>query len=47
MEHFMLKEIIFRASMSYTERDFDEIVQDWIAGKSTSLSSFGPSFGVG
>jgi len=33
MQHFMLKEVIFRASMSYTEKDFQDTVEDWISGK--------------
>lgn len=33
MQHFMLKEIIFRASMSYSDKDFKETVDDWIAGE--------------
>ncbi len=32
MQHFMLKELIFRASMSYSDADFKETVDDWIAG---------------
>jgi len=32
MQHFMLKEVIFRASMSYSEKDFRETFDDWIAG---------------
>lgn len=37
MQHFMLKEIIFRASMAYTEKDFKETVEAWIAGMSSRV----------
>ncbi|KIW63540.1 chlorophyll synthesis pathway protein BchC [Phialophora macrospora] len=33
MQHFMRKELIFRASMSYTEADFKRTVDDYVAGK--------------
>ncbi|OAP65067.1 chlorophyll synthesis pathway protein BchC [Fonsecaea erecta] len=33
MGHFMLKEIVFRASMSYTEEDFKQTVDEFVAGK--------------
>jgi threonine dehydrogenase-like Zn-dependent dehydrogenase len=37
MQYWMLKEIIFRASMSYTEVDFEQTVQEYGAGKVYSL----------
>jgi hypothetical protein len=33
MQHFMRKELIFRASMSYTEADFKRTVDDYVAGR--------------
>lgn len=37
MEFFHLKEIIFRASMSYDEEDFAEVVNDFSMGKLCTL----------
>lgn len=33
MQHFMLKELIYRASMAYNDEDFKEVVDDYVAGK--------------
>lgn len=40
MEHFMMKELVLRVGMSYTEEDFREVVEEFVAGKySTSSES--------
>ena len=33
MQHWMIKEIILRASMGYDEQDFAGVVEDYVAGK--------------
>jgi (R,R)-butanediol dehydrogenase/meso-butanediol dehydrogenase/diacetyl reductase len=33
MEHFMMKELVLRVGMSYTEEDFREVVEEFVAGE--------------